>query len=87
MSNSVKLMSVLVLLGAAMLVGGCSDRITGRSVRSDWSPELYSTAHSREQHKVREARTLDTNGRQAWDDLSMLLLLDRPSRMSEYPIP
>ncbi|HEX7010020.1 MAG TPA: hypothetical protein VF184_08560 [Phycisphaeraceae bacterium] len=74
-----------LLAGLAGVVGGCG--ITGDSVRANWSPELHSTARSFEQHRNMEARTIDLNGRGAWDDGARLLLLDKPSDASPYPIP
>ncbi len=78
-------LTVMLLVGGA---GGCaSDRITAKSVRKDMSPEMQSVALMREQRKNVHARTKDTTYRQIWDDLDHIFLLDRPSRLSEYPVP
>jgi hypothetical protein len=81
-------LAVIGLIAALTLAGGCgSDQITAKSVRKDMSPELMSLAHQREQRRNMYARTLDTNKRQIWDDLDRILLMNRPSRLSEYPVP
>lgn len=74
-------------LAAALSLGGCSNRITPDSVRSDMSPELQSMAMTAEQRKNTHARALDTTARQFWDDLDFLLMIDQPSRLSIYPVP
>ena len=69
------------------LIGGCtSGAITGADVRADMSPELTSVAHTSEQMKNRKARTYDTNMRQIHDDIATILLEDRPSRLTHYPL-
>jgi hypothetical protein len=81
-------LTAIAMIAAITLVGGCSsDQITAKSVRKDMSPELVSLAHQSEQRRNMHARTHDTNKRQIWDDLDRILLLDRPTRLSEYPIP
>lgn len=80
----------LVAVSATLLLGGCSsqpENVSPSWVRSNLTPELQSIAHSPEQRKNVHARVYDTNLRQVWDDLDMILLLDRPSQMSKYPIP
>ena len=75
-------------LTLALAVGGCSEnRVTAASVRANPSPELESMAMSHEQRENDHARTLDTNLRQVWDDLDMLMLNNEPSHGSRYPIP
>lgn len=61
--------------------------VTAEEVRSDMSPELDTVAENWEEAKNRMARTTDTTTRQAWEDLGRFWLLDRPSRMTRYPIP
>jgi hypothetical protein len=79
----------VVGLTLLMTAGGCSDNknVTASDIRHHMSPELQSIAHTKEQRKNREARTMDTDLRQVWDDFDTLLLLDRPVRLSRYPIP
>jgi hypothetical protein len=77
-------LGLLLAFGA----GGCDDnKITADKVRRDMSPELQSVAMTHEQRKNREARNVDTTMRQFWDDLDMILLLDKPVRLTRYPLP
>lgn len=87
MTSTLKCLCVAGLIGVAALATGCNNDIKAQDVRRDFSPELFSMGQSEEQMKTSNARTIDTNGRQAWDDAARLLLLDRPLRMSKYPIP
>ena len=77
---------VAVLVIGLFAAGGCN-RITGSSVRRNMSPEKLSIARNSQQRKNDIARTIDTNTRQIWDDFDYILLLDRPRRLSSYPIP
>lgn len=91
----IKMMLAVLIVGAsAMLVtaGGCSstpesDRVTVDSLSRDMTPEMQGVGLSPEQRRNRHIRTINTSMRQVWDDLDEILLLDRPSRMSPYPIP
>lgn len=86
--SQLKRMLVLFALAFGMIAAvGCSDRITADDVRGDMSPELKSMAHNSEQLENRYARSSDTTLRQIWDDIDMLLLRDKPSRLSRYPVP
>jgi len=78
-----------LLVGLMLAVGGCGgeQKIDAKYARSHMSPELKSIAHMAEQRKNVHARTHDTNLRQIWDDYDMMMLLDRPVWLSEYPIP
>ena len=87
MSQMQRMFSLAAIVVGLALVGGCSDKITGDSVRMDMSPELKSEAHNSEQLENRYARSQDTTLRQIWDDIDELLLRDRPSRLSRYPVP
>jgi hypothetical protein len=89
LSNKRMLWSLAGVLAISM-VGGCNngpDRITADDVRDDMSPELQTMALTREQHKNQIARSIDTTLRQFWDDVDVVLLLDRPVRLSRYQIP
>lgn len=63
------------------------DRITAQAVRDDMSPELKTIAHTPEQHLNYGARSVDTTGRQIWGDWDRIWFLDRPMRLTPYPIP
>jgi hypothetical protein len=77
----------LLLVGAGLAATGCQQPVTAENVRSDLTPELQSVAMSSEQRKNNINRTIDTNLREVWDDFDAVLFLDRPLRMSRYPIP
>ena len=81
---------IMLLCGVVSLLavlGGCSNNVTVKSVRKDPSPGLDALARSIEQRHNDRIRIFDTNKRQIWDDIDYLLLLDRPSRSSRYPVP
>jgi hypothetical protein len=86
MKRTLLLMAVCSCLVLPAMLTGCN-RITASSVRSNMSPELQSVSLSREQRKNHHARVYDHTLRQVHDDWDYLLLLDRPRRMSKYPIP
>lgn len=66
---------------------GGDDELTEDDILSDMSPELDQLAETPGEVRIRHARTLDTSGRQAWDDLDRILMLDRPRRLSMMPVP
>ena len=79
-----------VLSGVVLIcfaIGGCSEPTMVETLLNNMSPEFESIALSHEQRIIRHARAIDTNGRQLWDDLDNVFLLDRPLRLSPYPIP
>jgi hypothetical protein len=76
----------VAILGCG-LMAGCEDRITARDVHSNMSPELDTTSRTPGEINTQLSRTVDTNGRMFWDDLMSVMLLDKPSRLSVYPIP
>ncbi len=77
------------LVAAPLLLsqGGCSHQITADSVRSNMSPEMETMAQTSEQRKNEVARAVDTNLRQLNNDWDSFWLLDRPLRLSMYPVP
>lgn len=85
----------LAILGAALMLtaSGCAsksadpNRVTVESLRADLTPEMESVGLNHDQRVNRHIRTFNTNIRQVWDDLDAILMLDRPNRMSPYPIP
>lgn len=54
---------------------------------TDASPELKGIAHTPKELRYEHRRTKDTDMRQIWDDIDTIMLLNRPGRMSAYPIP
>ncbi len=84
-----RLLTVLVLCGAVSVLVGCgsSDEVTAKKLRKKLTPELYSTAETREQFKNTMTIAVDHTTRQASHDLRWLLLLEHPLHLTEYPIP
>lgn len=78
--------AVCALFALSLAAGGCSQEITGDTIRANMTPELQSLAHTPEQNKNRVAITIDTNMRSIWDDVLSILLLDRPARLNRYPM-
>ncbi len=80
--------AVLALFGMACIgCGRSSSKVTAMSVHGDMSPELESIALTPGQRRNQVLRSADTDLRQVADDTMGILLLDRPSRMSPYPVP
>lgn len=61
--------------------------ITAEKVRKDMSPALEHYAVTREEAANNRARAVDHTTRQIWDDIEHILLLDRPVRLTDYPVP
>ena len=68
----------LVACTALTTLTGCSSGLT---------PELHSFDESAEQFHNRHARVTNNNGRQIWDDLEEIFLLNRTSRLQRFPAP
>ena len=79
---------LVVAVGLTLLVslGGCNT-VTPGKVRRNMSPALATTDRARGQAANDMARVVDHNTRTAWDDFKRLMLLDKPSRLTPYPIP
>ena len=86
MGTKMKLLGAAALAGILSLGGGCSPT-SPDGVRANWSPEMHSRAHTFEQHRNMEARTIDMNIREMWSDGARLLMLHRPARFSPGPQP
>lgn len=67
--------------------GEKSDMISEHEVRTNLSPELETVAERGGEADARWRRSVDTNGRAAWDDLMAVFLVERPSRSARLPIP
>jgi len=70
-----------------LLSAGCAQRITGDSVRANMSPEIESIAETPQQRKNKVARAADETASLINNDWDRFWLLDRPGRMSTYPMP
>lgn len=86
MKRTLWLLAVCMCLVLPAFLTGCN-RVTASSVRRNMSPELQSVALSKEQRKNKHARVYDHTLRQIHDDWDYLWLIDRPRRMSKYPMP
>ena len=78
-----------MILGVSLAAIGCNNQPMHEldEILADMSPGFETIALSHDQRVLRHARTLNTHQRQLKDDLDMVLLIDRPLRMSPYPIP
>jgi len=72
-------------LGLLVSLSGCNT-VTPRKVRGNMTPVLDTTDRYGQQSSNDTARVVDHNTRGIWDDLKRAMLLDRPSRLSPYPI-
>ena len=75
------------VIAASLLAVGCTKPSMIDTVLLDMSPGFETIARSHEQRMIRQARTLDTNHRQLYDDIDRILLIYRPLRLSNYSIP
>ncbi len=90
MINQKSMLSVVWLVGAATLLGGCESqhaKLSPDHVRSEMSPELETIALTAQQRKNRNARAADETMRQLHDDWDAIWFLDHPLRLSRYPVP
>ena len=90
MINSIKCAGCGVLM-MVVLATGCSttasEAITVERLLKDMSPGFETLALSHQQRLIRQARTVDINGRQFNDDLDKFFLTYRPLRLTIYPMP
>ena len=87
MRNSMQVLALIALVTAIPAFSGCQAPTPADRVRANFSPELDTTTRNFEQHRNMEARTVDLDTRGIWDDGARILLRDRPSRLSPYPVP
>lgn len=85
-----RLVAVLAAAAAGTLVGcstGDYNEDLANEVRGDLSPELDTMYERPTDIKNREAFVMDENLRLLNEDLSHFFLLERPSLLSEHPMP
>ena len=70
-----------------LLAGSGCNTVRPGQVRHNMTPALATTDATRAQVRNDQARMLDHNTRGAWDDFYRLMLLDKPSTLTPYPIP
>ena len=80
---------VPALLAAALLAGCSSNTASSRddAVRANLTPELHTLSERPIDDNNRTVLAVDTNLRSANEDLSRLLLFDRPSRLTRVRLP
>lgn len=61
--------------------------VTAEDVLSDMSPELHGMAETKGEASIRKARNNNLRKRQLNDDIELLLMRERPSRLSLFPVP
>ncbi len=82
------LSSICVLLLAVSLLSGCGKKlITSKTARKNVSPSLKTSLRTAEQQRNRTKWIDDVDARQFEDDLEAIFLIERPSRLTPYPIP
>lgn len=87
LSQACSVLTLTLVAAALTLSTGCSRKITSGDIRSNPSPELYSTAETFEENNNDVAQVIDWNVRSLRDDLNRVLLLERGSRLTIYPQP
>ncbi|MBY0307229.1 MAG: hypothetical protein K2Q09_00660 [Phycisphaerales bacterium] len=75
----------LVVAAATAVAGGCSDNVRQQAL---WDPSAAEAGPVTTPEQINNgmAHTWDTNSRLLLDDLGRFWLMDRPSRMTPYPI-
>jgi hypothetical protein len=66
------------------LFGG-SD-VSTNSVLGNMTPRLDNMSQTHDEARITFSHVIDTNGRQFWNDFRMFLLMERPSRLTRYPV-
>jgi hypothetical protein len=83
--------SVAVVLTMLGLATGCESQqektVTVEDVRNNLSPNFNTVIYSEEQVKNNWAVTLDVNERELRDDWNRMWFLERPQRLTPYPMP
>ena len=64
-----------------------AEDVTTDAILGDLTPELLTLTERPIDAEVQIARTNNTNMRQFWNDWGHVLILDRPTRLSVYPVP
>ena len=78
------------LVGGLMLNSGCGARerpITAERLRRNLSPPYQGMATTRDDRLDSKARGRNLMRRQMTDEFDAALFLDRPLRLSRYPVP
>ena len=81
-SRTIRVLGLLTLVGGTSVLGGCAGSVDG-----DLSPGLATLNLRSVDYGNRRAHAWDTNYRELKEDWSHIALTDRPSRLSEAPVP
>lgn len=76
-------LSALALLGAV----GCSSSNPVHALRTNPTPEVRTLADTSDEVQNKLWLTQNMNVREFWEDAARTFYLDRPTRLSPYPIP
>lgn len=63
------------------------ESVSMRAILTDLTPELLTMYERHADSEIQINRTFNLNIRQFWQDWGRALLLDRPSRLTRYPVP
>lgn len=61
--------------------------VKDEDILKDMSPELHGMAETKGEYRIRKARAANIRNRQLRDDIELLLMRERPSRLSLFPVP
>lgn len=79
------------MVAAIGLAAGCEsqpkDSVSVQDIRNDLSPNFNTVIYSEDQVKNNWAITQNLNERQLRDDWNRIWFLERPQRLTPYPIP
>jgi len=78
--------AALIAIGA-LSVAGCAGKNQINSLRNDPSINLDTLAQRHDDIDNRLVITRDTQFRQMNEDIGRVMLLDRPSRLADKPVP
>ena len=86
MRTMTKMLCIAVLGLTLASLTGCN-RVTAGQIRGNMTPELQTTNRPSGLHKNDLARARDNDLRAVWDDLDRVLMLNRNSRLTPWPVP
>lgn len=89
-STSVRRIAALVVGAAGLSVAGGCAGTAGRqhaAISHDATPDLITLDKRPIDDSNMVTVTWNANWRESWDDWNKIWLLDRPSRLTQYPMP
>lgn len=82
--------ALLALPAAALLVGGCAKTTSSSTlsgIRGDVTPERHDLAKSHEDVNNSLAIYSNLGNRMFWEDVGVLFMTNRPSRLTSLSVP